>query len=194
MPRPRCWDAPSVTILDKIPPVESQSVFPPDPQPESSLRNTVTGHLAPAGRNRKSGSAGRLQTVQDLTPDLPFPHSPPYLLLPPFIWGMKGTVSPQLSQEAFLQGHKDEPALPLFSPCCLPGHLVKPGTGPRESPGSLLYRQGTGDERSSWKALRYRCGVGTAKSFCISSGKFSSFHFRGLIPGHFLDTDLTVVS
>ena len=38
-----------MTILDKIPPVESQSVFPPDPQSESSLRNAVTGHLALAG-------------------------------------------------------------------------------------------------------------------------------------------------
>ena len=69
---PRCWDAPWVTILDKIPPVESQSVFPPDPQAESSLGNTVAGHLAPAGRNRKSGSVGRLQTVQAWPQIFPF--------------------------------------------------------------------------------------------------------------------------
>lgn len=100
---------------------------------------------------------------------------------------------PQLSQEAFLQGllNGASSASLLKSPSCLPGHLVKPGTGPRESPGSLLYRQGTGDERSSW-VLRYRCGVGTTKSFCISSGKFSSFISGTLFPGHFLDPDLTV--
>ena len=56
---------------------------------------------------------------------------------------------------------------------------VKPGTSARVSPGSLLfYRLGTGDEGSPWKMLRYRHGVGAAKLLCISSGKFSSLHFR----------------
>ena len=95
--------------------------------------------------------------------------------------GYKKLSQPPAFQEALLQGHKGEPALPLLSPSCLPGHLVKPGSGPRESPSSLLfYRLETGDEGGPWKALRYRCGVGTAKSLCISYGKFSSFHCRDI--------------
>lgn len=104
--------------------MDSESIFPRDPQALSSLRSTVTEHLAPTGRSRKPGWGGvGIAQPPGRTPAPPLPHSPPHSLSPPLSWAVKSPVS-QPSSEALLRGPEDEPALPLCSTSPPPGHPV----------------------------------------------------------------------
>ena len=108
-----------------------------DPQAESSLRSTVTEHLAPAGRSRTRGG-GEITQCTGLSPAPPLPHSPPHCLSHP-----SAGVGKALSAPSFPQKPSCE-ATNMSCLCLSAALLVLLGTLVAGTPGGETSNQAQG--------------------------------------------------